>query len=97
MVRLNDGTDLSPRFTCATAKVEVVNDDDDGEEIFIRLEDQIDAYNVREKVWRTVNVSKRADVLMHRESVLPPETSFGKEVQVLTPQRDIFGDIHYCL
>ncbi|KAK2630766.1 hypothetical protein QOZ80_3AG0249770 [Eleusine coracana subsp. coracana] len=99
MVRLNYGTDLSPRFTCATTKVEVVDDDDDddGEEIFIRLEDQIDAYNVREKVWRTVNVSKRADVLMHRESVLPPEISFGEEVQVLTPQRDIFGDIRYCL
>lgn len=95
LVRL--GQDLSPRFTRPTANVEVVEDGDHGKEIFIRFENLIDAYNVRDKAWRRVNVKKDACVLMHRESVSPPEVSFG-EGQVLRPQMDNFwGQLCYCL
>uniref|UniRef100_K3XS68 F-box domain-containing protein n=1 Tax=Setaria italica TaxID=4555 RepID=K3XS68_SETIT len=76
-VRL-DGADLSPAFVAATA-VEVVEGAAEGEEIVLRLEDRIDAYNVREDAWRKVSVAKNASLLMHRVSVLNPLLMFLKK------------------
>ncbi|CAL4946084.1 unnamed protein product [Urochloa decumbens] len=94
MVRL-DGADLSPAFMAATT-VEVVEGVEEGEEIFLRLGDRIDAYNLREDAWRKVSVAKHASLLMHRVSVLRPEMSFGEAARVLVPRTGLLGSLYHC-
>jgi len=79
MVRPDDGVDLSPRFVAAAA-VEVVEGAKEGEEVFIQSGHGIDAYGVRGEAWRKAAIGPRyAALLMHRESVVQPEMSFGRE------------------
>jgi len=76
MVRPDDGVDLSPRFVAAAA----VEGAKEGEEVFIQSGHGIDAYGVRGKAWRKAAIGPRyAALLMHRESVVQPEMSFGRE------------------
>ncbi|RCV44630.1 hypothetical protein SETIT_9G390100v2, partial [Setaria italica] len=72
-----------PRWFAAAAAVEVVEGVHEGEEIFIQHEHGIIAYSVRNKVWRNVSVGQScAALLVHRESVMRPEISFGKALRV---------------
>nr|CAB3475137.1 unnamed protein product [Digitaria exilis] len=89
-----DGVDLLPEFMDATAVVEAVEGGEEGEEIFIRQGDRIDAYNLREDAWRKVGVTKDASLVMHRASVLPPEVTFGAAARALVPpSTDRFGEL----
>ncbi|OEL29540.1 hypothetical protein BAE44_0009438 [Dichanthelium oligosanthes] len=83
------------RFTLATA-VEAEGAEE-GQEILFRWQERIDAYNVRGDVWRSVSVAKDAFLVIHRASVLLPETSFGEAVRLLPREEDIFGQRPYCL
>jgi hypothetical protein len=62
----------------------VVEKDHDGEEIFLLQEDgRIYAYNLVDKWWRWVNISRSTNgtlvsLVMHRESVLSGQMSFGE-------------------
>ncbi|CAN6284584.1 unnamed protein product [Urochloa humidicola] len=85
------GAGLSPTRFAAAAAVEVVEGAHEGElrhwgeEIFIQLgRHWIIAYSVRSKAWRQVSVGRScaAPLLLYRESVLQPETSFGKALRV---------------
>ena len=73
-------SDLSRKFS----KVEVVQSVHHGEEIFLHQEDgRIYAYNLVDKAWSTVNVSRSSystyvSLVTHRESVLPGDMSFGE-------------------
>ncbi|KAF8728811.1 hypothetical protein HU200_018091 [Digitaria exilis] len=63
-----DGTRLLRTTFVAAAAVEVVEGVNEGEEVFVHLEDGIEAYSVRSKVWRRV-------------SAIQPEISFGKALR----------------
>ncbi|CAN6294935.1 unnamed protein product [Urochloa humidicola] len=73
-----DGTYLSPRGIAEAAAVEVVEGVHEGEEVFIQWGNWMVAYSVRRKAWRHVSLLRTcAAVLLHRESIVPPKTSFG--------------------
>jgi F-box interacting protein len=94
-------SDLSRTF-CIATDVEVVEGVRDGEEIFIRHSNRmvggggsrIDAYNLGRKEWHMVNVSQSARTVMHRESILQPEVSFGGAARALSQKIDRNG--HKC-
>ncbi|XP_071685481.1 F-box protein At5g49610-like [Lolium perenne] len=94
-------SDLSRTF-CIATDVEVVEGVRDGEEIFIRHSNRmvggggsrIDAYNLGRKEWHMVNVSQSARTVMHRESILQPEVSFGGAARALSQKIDKNG--HKC-
>ncbi|KAL6650020.1 hypothetical protein ACP70R_014244 [Stipagrostis hirtigluma subsp. patula] len=74
---LMDGTDLSPTFAAAAAAVEVVEGVEEGEEILLRLGGWAYAYSFRHKWWGKASVAQTETLLVHRESVMPREISFG--------------------
>jgi hypothetical protein len=85
--------DLSRKFSMDT-EVEVVEDARGGEEIFLRHNDgtnRIDAYNLRRKEWRIVYFSQSACTLMHRESILQHDVSFGGAPPALSRTVDNIG------
>jgi F-box interacting protein len=98
-----DKSDLSRTFS----KVKVVQSVYDGEEIFFHKEDgRIYTFNLVEKEWLTAkwaNVSKSSystsvSLVMHRESVLPGEVSFGEALSpALSPMFHRSGQQSYSL
>uniref|UniRef100_M8CS08 F-box associated domain-containing protein n=1 Tax=Aegilops tauschii TaxID=37682 RepID=M8CS08_AEGTA len=76
-----DGSDLSCTFL-TDSPLEAVEDAEEGEELLLKqLDGRIDAYNIRRKAWRPMD---RATLfvageymVMHRESVLQDQASFG--------------------
>ncbi|TVU46860.1 hypothetical protein EJB05_06432, partial [Eragrostis curvula] len=78
-----DRTDLSVTFMDPAAEVEVVEGVEGAEEIFLRLASRIDAYSVRYKWWGNVTIVEEASLVMHRDSLLPGDISFGDAVRVL--------------
>jgi hypothetical protein len=90
---LRDMSDLSRKFSMDT-EVEVVEGVREGEEIFLRYNDgtsRIDAYNLGCKEWHIVNISQMAGTVMHRESILQPEVSFGGASRTLSRKIDKNG------
>ncbi|CAM0873386.1 unnamed protein product [Alopecurus aequalis] len=95
-----DKSDLSRTFS----KLQVVQSVHDGEEIFLHQEDgRIYVYNLVHKEWRKVNVSRSSystsvSLVMHRESALPGEVSFGEALSpALSATFQRKGQQSYCL
>jgi hypothetical protein len=85
--------------------VEVVEGAREGQEVFVVqcAVGRIDAYNVRRKAWRMVKASRSTSttdvrVVMHKDSVLNGEISFGEASRGLVYWVDNYGQRHfYCV
>ena len=83
-----------------------MEDAEEGEELLLKqLDGRIDAYNIRRKAWRPMD---RATLfvageymVMHRESVLQDQSSFGNAARPLRKYVDWYVDWYgqrfYCL
>ncbi|KAF7007847.1 hypothetical protein CFC21_022736 [Triticum aestivum] len=94
-----EGFDLRTFFE--TNQIETVEDGEEGEEV-LRLKQangRIDAYNFRRKAWRTVACATFVctHLVMHRESVLQGQASFGSATRPLWKYVDWYGQRFYCL
>ncbi|CAM0873387.1 unnamed protein product [Alopecurus aequalis] len=95
-----DKYDLSRRF-CMDMDVEVVEGVREGEEIFLHRNgimgsSRIDAYNLGCKEWNTVNVCQSARTVLHRESILQHEVSFGGASRTLSRKEKVDKNGHRC-
>ncbi|KAI5012342.1 hypothetical protein ZWY2020_024476 [Hordeum vulgare] len=98
MVNWN-GSDLAWMLTiCTDSQLEAV---EDAEEILLKQVDgRIDAYNIRRKAWRPVDEATSVPgehMVMHRESVLQDQASFGNASRPLRKYVDCYGQRFYCL
>jgi hypothetical protein len=98
-----DGADLSRRFY-TDAEVVVAEDARDGEEeVFFKPSDgRLDAYRFRRKAWRTVDLVLDTPVdsehlVVHGESLLQGQVSFGNANRPLRKYVDRCGQRLYCL
>ncbi|XP_024313439.1 uncharacterized protein LOC106865540 isoform X2 [Brachypodium distachyon] len=102
-----DRSDLSRAFSAmAEVQVEVVEDDVVGkgeEEVLIKqMEGRIDSYNVRHKAWGVVGNVRTSfmaheSLVMHRESLVQGQVSFGKASRALHKYIDFYGQRLYYL
>ncbi|XBJ00231.1 hypothetical protein VPH35_020168 [Triticum aestivum] len=96
-----DGSDLSWTFLTDSP----VEDAEEGEELLLKqLDGRIDAYNIRRKAWRPMDRATFVAgeyMVMHRESVLQDQSSFGNAARPLRKYVDWYVDWYgqrfYCL
>ncbi|KAF0911991.1 hypothetical protein E2562_012802 [Oryza meyeriana var. granulata] len=91
-----DKHDLSKTFMSAT-QVEAVHGDVEGEEVIVHHDGRIDAYSLRRRAWSRVSIFRHAALLVHRESVVQHDVSFGEASRLLHLTVDIDGQRFYSL
>ncbi|XP_048552344.1 uncharacterized protein LOC125532252 [Triticum urartu] len=90
-------------FNAATeVEVEVVEGVGEGEEIFLHFETWIDVYNIQCKTWRRdmevpglITLGSHESLVMHRESALQHEVSFGDASRAVSRRVDSDGTHRY--
>uniref|UniRef100_M8C7Y5 Uncharacterized protein n=1 Tax=Aegilops tauschii TaxID=37682 RepID=M8C7Y5_AEGTA len=94
-----EGFDL--RMFFEINQIETVEDGEEGEEVLClkQANGSIDAYNFRRKTWRTVACETfvYTHLVMHRESVLQGQASFGSATGPLWKYVDWYGQRFYYL
>ncbi|EAY90199.1 hypothetical protein OsI_11763 [Oryza sativa Indica Group] len=91
-----DRRDLSRSFSSAT-QVAAVQGDAEGEEVILHNDGHIDAYSLRRRAWSTASVSRFAELLAHRDSVVRHDVSFGEASRRLQLIVDDNGQRLYSL
>uniref|UniRef100_A0A0E0KE86 F-box domain-containing protein n=1 Tax=Oryza punctata TaxID=4537 RepID=A0A0E0KE86_ORYPU len=91
-----DKRDLSKTFSSAT-QVAAVQGDVEGEEVILHNDGHIDAYSLRRRAWSMASISRFSPLLVHRESVVQHDVSFGEASRRLQPIVDVNGRRLYLL